>query len=217
MGFRRVCLGIFAAVLVWILFVGVGFSPTQEKKIAAGKGPAPKRFPVHIRTLAGPPSARTAQLDAEGKPATIRCATCHAMLVPSAATKAGEQLSKFHQGLQFKHGQLSCLSCHHAEDYDSLRAADNRKIPYSRVIDLCGQCHGPQKRDYDHGAHGGMTGYWDLTKGPRQRNNCIDCHDPHHPAYPRVQPVFPPKDRFPPSHEVHGTTENGRVKEGAQQ
>jgi hypothetical protein len=66
------------------------------------------------------------------------------------------------------------------------------------VMDLCGQCHGPQARDYAHGAHGGMTGYWDLSRGPRERNNCIDCHDPHAPAFPKVRPVFAPKDRFPP-------------------
>jgi nitrate reductase cytochrome c-type subunit len=59
---------------------------------------------------------------------------------------------------------------------------------------LCAQCHGPQARDFQHGAHGGMTGYWDLSKGPRRRNSCIDCHDPHAPKYPAVMPVFPPAE-----------------------
>ena len=62
---------------------------------------------------------------------------------------------------------------------------------------LCAQCHGPQFRDYQHGAHGGMTGYWDLTKGGRMRNNCIDCHDPHAPKYPTVTPGPRPERPLP--------------------
>jgi hypothetical protein len=61
---------------------------------------------------------------------------------------------------------------------------------------LCAQCHGPQYRDYQNGAHGGMTGNWDLSKGGRVRNNCIDCHDPHAPRYPTVTPSRGPNDRF---------------------
>jgi hypothetical protein len=40
-----------------------------------------------------------------------------------------------------------------------------------------------------------MRGYWDLTRGPRERNTCTDCHDVHAPLYPKVRPVFPPRDR----------------------
>jgi hypothetical protein len=77
-----------------------------------------------------------------------------------------------------------------------LRLADGRSLPYSDVMSLCAQCHGPQFRDYQHGAHGGMTGYWDLSKGGRTRNSCIDCHDPHAPKYPTVTPARGPNDRF---------------------
>jgi formate-dependent nitrite reductase cytochrome c552 subunit len=62
-------------------------------------------------------------------------------------------------------------------------------------MQLCAQCHGPQYRDYRHGAHGGMAGHWDLAKGGRVRNNCIDCHDPHSPKYPTVRPAGGPLDR----------------------
>ena len=164
--------------------------------------PAPQpekpRFAVRIRTPDGPPRVKTAQLDANGLPAEVRCNTCHATRKPNLATRNSDQLQEFHQGLKFQHGLLTCVSCHHAEDYESLRLADGRKIGFPQVMDLCSQCHGPQARDYAHGAHGGMTGFWDLGRGPRQRNNCIDCHDPHAPAFPNVRPVFAPKDRFPP-------------------
>jgi nitrate/TMAO reductase-like tetraheme cytochrome c subunit len=164
--------------------------------------PAKKSFSTHIRTPEGSPKVKTAQVDPHGKPALVRCATCHAVNDPNESIHSGAELKTFHQGLKYQHGNLTCVSCHHRDDYDSLRGADNRRIPYANVMELCSQCHGPQARDYAHGAHGGMTGHWDLSKGPRLRNNCIDCHDPHHPAYPKVQPVFPPKDRFTPA--AHG-------------
>lgn len=66
----------------------------------------------------------------------------------------------------------------------------------ARAIELCRQCHGPQARDYDHGTHGGMTGYWDTTRGPRLRNHCTDCHDAHSPAIVPVMPAAPPRDRY---------------------
>ena len=102
------------------------------------------------------------------------------------------------------HGDLSCLSCHNPDDYGTLRLADQRAVLYRDVMTLCAQCHGPQYRDYLHGAHGGMNGYWDLTKGPRTRNSCIHCHDPHAPAFPSMRPTFKPRDRFLESHESLG-------------
>lgn len=164
------------------------------------KAAQPAVHSVQIRTPLGTPLVATGQRDPNGKPVGIRCVTCHANRKPNATTQTGEALKEFHQGLKFKHGNLTCVSCHHADDYDSLRLADNRKIKFPHVMDLCSQCHGPQARDYANGTHGGMTGYWDLAKGGRKRNNCIDCHDSHAPAYPQVRPVFAPKDRFPPHH-----------------
>jgi hypothetical protein len=103
--------------------------------------------------------------------------------------------TEFHQDLHYAHGGLSCLSCHDAGNYDSLRRADGRLIAFPQAAQqLCTQCHGTQARDYERGAHGGMRGYWDLSRGERTRNSCIDCHDPHAPGYPAVSPVFPPQD-----------------------
>lgn len=157
----------------------------------------PVRHAVHVRQPDGPPRVATGKVDFRGQPVTVSCTTCHATRTPDASNFAGEQLDEFHQGLVVKHGELTCLSCHNNNDYDTLRHADGRSIEFTNVMTLCAQCHGPQKRDYDHGSHGGMNGHWDLTRGPRTRNNCIDCHDPHAPAYPVVRPVFKPRDRNP--------------------
>jgi formate-dependent nitrite reductase cytochrome c552 subunit len=118
------------------------------------------------------------------------------MKEPNPQAQLGADLTAFHQGLHGAHGNLACVSCHNpAEGYGSLRLADGKSLPYAEVMHLCAQCHGPQYRDYQHGAHGGMTGYWDLSKGGRTRANCIDCHNPHTPKYQPVQPAKGPNDR----------------------
>lgn len=149
-----------------------------------------------IHTPLAPPAVDTGELDAHGRPVLANCTTCHATRTPNARTVRGDHLTEFHLGLTMQHGELTCLSCHNRDNYEQLRRADGRPLDFPMVMQLCAQCHGPQYRDYQHGAHGGMNGYWDLTRGPRYRNNCIDCHNPHAPQYPRVRPVLSPKDRF---------------------
>ena len=96
------------------------------------------------------------------------------------------------------------MSCHNERDYDTLRLADGTSVRYEEVSRLCAQCHGSQARDYAHGVHGGMSGYWDTTRGVQTRNQCTHCHAPHAPAYPSMRPTFKPRDRFlPPTSEPH--------------
>lgn len=157
---------------------------------------AAELHPIIVRRPAGPPHVGTGVFDASGMEITIACSTCHASREPNFDNASGADLDLFHQGLTFRHGSITCLSCHNPGNYDALRLADGRRLEYPDVMTLCAQCHGPQARDYEHGIHGGMTGYWDRTKGPRTRNNCIDCHDPHAPQFPRMIPTFKPRDRF---------------------
>lgn len=134
--------------------------------------------------------------DSRGAPIRVRCETCHAMRqdAPVPATMAA--LTEFHSGLKFTHGDVECRSCHAAGQPPRLKLASGEQLAVQDAIRLCAQCHGPQFRDYQHGAHGGMTGYWDVTRGERIRNHCIDCHDPHVPQITPVVPVPPPRDRF---------------------
>ncbi len=179
---------------VWL----VGAVLAAEKKDAPEPAPVveaskPALSPVTI-LRPGVPRVATGRLLSNGDPETLACGTCHAARTPDTLKATEVELDEFHQGLKFNHGGRTCLSCHNADDYDSLRLADGRAIGFPNVMELCAQCHGTQHRDYVHGAHGGMTGHWDLTRGPRTRNNCTTCHDPHAPAYPLVHPVFKPTD-----------------------
>jgi len=157
---------------------------------------SPTRYSVSIRKPAGPPRVAIDQTDAHGNQLTVACSTCHATRNPDFGNKTSADLKEFHRGLPFSHGQVSCLSCHNENNYDTLKLADGAAVEFTNVMRLCAQCHGPQMKDYEHGAHGGMNGYWDLTRGPRTKNNCVDCHHPHTPQFPEMQPTFKPQDRF---------------------
>ena len=90
-------------------------------------------------------------------------------------------------------------------------------LPTTEALELCAQCHGLQWTDFQHGAHGGMRGAWDLNAGPRERNHCVDCHDPHRPAFGQYRPMPPPRDRFVPTpphraHSEHGAQSPSRAE-----
>lgn len=201
----------FPAIVIALLVLGaawllraspggedVGGTAAAPATPSAAGDPTPTQATHHaVRIHPGPPTPRVlATLPGNGGvPALVSCSTCHSTRKPDLANASGEALNEFHQGLTYRHGGMSCLSCHNAANYDTLRRADGTAIEYPNTLELCAQCHGPQYRDYRNGSHGGMTGHWDLRAGGRVRNTCTDCHDVHAPAYPQVQPVFPPLDR----------------------
>lgn len=193
---RLVVLLLFSVAVVGVR-AALKTAPLEEAATAQATPVAqPAKFPVHIRKPAGPPTVDTGILDAHGATVMVSCSTCHTTRQPNHQNKTVKQMNEFHQGMAFAHGKVSCLSCHNPNDYDSLKLADGSRVEFTEVMTLCAQCHGPQMKDYQHGVHGGMTGHWDLTKGPQTKNNCVDCHNPHSPQFPKMQPTFKPKDRF---------------------
>lgn len=166
---------------------------------AAAPEPA-AAHPVTIRPRPRDAAIATGLTGPDGQPILASCATCHATRPANAKLRDAAELKTFHQGLTKKHGELACVSCHNAADgYMTFRLADGRAVPFDQPMQLCAQCHGTQHRDYLHGAHGGMTGHWDLARGPRVRNSCVECHDAHAPAIRPVTPAPGPRDRFLPA------------------
>ena len=157
--------------------------------------PGPPTFPVEIHAPPRLIAVATGEMDAAGRPVRTACVSCHSLrpVAPIPTTMAA--LDEFHQGLAFTHGALSCTSCHLAGPTPALHLADGTRVDLRDAIALCRQCHGPQATDYDHGAHGGMTGSWDRSTGGQTRNHCVDCHDPHVPQFQPSWPVLPPRDR----------------------
>lgn len=194
-----------AFVCLWFFKNSVNANqPTTIVPLSASQNQSiQSKFEVSIRGIGDAPRVLTDETDSNGNPVTVSCSTCHQTRKPNFENTVGEDMDEFHQGLTMQHGNLSCLSCHNNENYDTLRLSDGRKVQYKDVMTLCAQCHGPQFRDYENGAHGGMTGYWSLEKGGRLRNHCLHCHDPHYPKYQIMLPVHSPKDRFLHKTEAH--------------
>lgn len=202
--------GLVVASLLCAAIVGVGAAmrtgvssetnagdhPVNHQDVTRPPAIPLRRFPVEIRKPSGPPRVVTPLKNAHGSAVTVTCSTCHNTRQPNDQNRTVNDLDEFHGGMVFSHGTVSCLSCHNPSDYDSLKLADGRRVEFTDVMTLCGQCHGPQLKDYEHGAHGGMNGYWDLTRGPQVKNNCVDCHSPHSPQFPKMRPTFKPRDRF---------------------
>lgn len=152
-------------------------------------------FPVDIHIPAKLTSVQASQ--GSDEPTRILCVTCHSLRPGAKLPESTAGLREFHAGLALRHGTLTCASCHAPDSpAERLRLADGREIQFVEAITICSQCHGTQRRSYDHGTHGGMTGYWDLSRGPRERNMCVDCHDPHSPRFVGGMPVHRPRDRF---------------------
>ena len=182
-----------------VIFFAARADASDSPKTSAAAPVSPLHtslHPVVIKKPAGAPKVATGLTNFHGEPVMASCVSCHATTTPNREARRAEDLKKFHQGLKYAHGELSCLSCHNPGNYETLRLADGRTLDFTESMTLCSQCHGPQRRDYDMGLHGGMNGHWDLRRGGRTRNTCINCHDPHAPAFPLVMPVLPPRDRI---------------------
>lgn len=151
---------------------------------------------VEVRVPAKLSGIETGRTNARGEPLRVACETCHSLREPGKLPERPEQLGAFHRRLTLNHGSLRCASCHVPGREDRLTLAGGDSVAMTDVISLCGQCHGPQKRDFDRGSHGGMQGYWDRRSGNAVKNNCVDCHDPHTPQYVGGKPVLKPRDRF---------------------
>lgn len=146
---------------------------------------------VHLPTTLG--VLDTPVQDVHGTPVGVACATCHGPTAAGSwAARPGEA---FHTGVSLTHGGLACDACHDPEDRSRLRLADGTSVEFAATIRLCAQCHGPKFTTWEHGAHGGMNGYWDTRRGPRLRNHCVDCHAPHNPQIPPVTPLPRAQDR----------------------
>lgn len=210
----------FFALSVWIALTGCNpdVRPEQvdenvDRVPVAGNSEQPvpnirnsaTKLPLHPVVLAPAPAPHGVQASgSEPGGQSIPCGTCHTTREPDRSTRSGAALDEFHVGLTYAHGGQACVSCHDPDDYSKLRLADGTNVDFATPMALCAQCHGTQKRDYDNGSHGGWNGYWDLTRGPRTRNQCTHCHDPHAPAYPSMQPTFKPRDRFLDDETQHG-------------
>jgi hypothetical protein len=134
----------------------------------------------------------TGEREHDGMAARAPCGTCHGFVAPKDKYVAANKLEDFHKGVEILHGGQSCRTCHSVPGFEAFNLAGGESVSHEEVMRLCGQCHAQRLVEYERGAHGGMTGYWDLSRGPRSRNHCLDCHNPHAPAVPPMVPAPAP-------------------------
>ena len=138
---------------------------------------------------------------------TYRCSDCHD-IIPSPV-ETDRPLTQ-HTEIVLEHGiNTRCFNCHHRTNRDAFVDDAGGEIPWDQPPLLCGKCHGPVYRDWQHGSHGRTNGYWDKTRGPQERRKCIECHDPHHPPFQPLKPAPGPDTlrmgvQEPPLHERGG-------------
>ena len=118
---------------------------------------------------------------------TYNCSDCH-RIIPSP-TETQRRLTQ-HTEVQLNHGiNTRCFNCHHLTDRDAFVDDFGQPIPWNQPQLLCAKCHGTVYRDWQHGSHGRINGYWDVTRGPQTKRRCIECHDPHHPPFAPLPPA----------------------------
>lgn len=135
---------------------------------------------------------------------TYNCSDCH-RIIPSP--RETERRLTQHTEIQLEHGlNTRCFNCHHTGNRDALVDDFGQEIPWNQPQLLCAKCHGPVYRDWQHGSHGRINGYWDPDQGPQTKRRCIECHDPHHPPFGTLPPAPGPNTLRmgaprPPEHE----------------
>jgi len=186
-----------------LLSLGCGHEDQRASAVPSATTSTQTRFRTSINIPERLTSVDVGGAGNGGVEQRVRCETCHAVRPPKPLPESMSALTEFHVGMRFTHGTLSCTACHAEGQPPKLKLATGEPLPTASALQLCAQCHGPQYRDYEHGAHGGMNGYWDTSAGNRTRNHCVDCHDPHTPQVEAVSPKPPPRDRFLNQGETH--------------
>ncbi len=121
------------------------------------------------------------------------CSQCHrpsASVGEAPLTPQGQRQGNLHRHLEFKHMPevKDCFMCHGHQNPDTLVLLDGQAITQEQVPELCGQCHGLKKAEWERGLHGRLEGNWQTQK---IKPICIECHNAHKPKFPKLK-AFPP-------------------------
>lgn len=173
---------VYALLLLWFLAV--------TETVWAQTTPNPRASPA-IPTFQGYPDAPPFSVVPRQDGLTFHpCTQCHQFMPPNPTPR---QLMAPHPiTLNHGRGRMWCLTCHHADDRDTLRTLRDEKVSFDEVFLVCGQCHFNRQKDWYFGGHGKRVADW---QGERQIFLCTHCHDPHDPTIKPRQAQKPPPVR----------------------
>ncbi len=111
------------------------------------------------------------------------CTNCHndELKKLKANNKVGEKNA--HWNIQIVHASdktMDCMTCHSETNLDVLNSITQTEIDFNESYKSCAQCHSTQYKEWQGGAHGKRVGGW---VPPRIAKTCVECHDPHKPAF----------------------------------
>jgi nitrate/TMAO reductase-like tetraheme cytochrome c subunit len=110
------------------------------------------------------------------------CKNCHNVGLDELHSQNPE-VKKAHWDIEFVHADqavMNCLTCHNNENLESLVSLNRKAVSFDNSQNLCAQCHTTQFADWKGGAHGKALAGW---VDPRVSYTCVNCHNPHKPAF----------------------------------
>ena len=114
----------------------------------------------------------------KGKPPTLRYDPNGKLIIP-----------KEHSDIVMGHGKHgrnnNCFNCHNETNLDACcKPAMAAKVNFPTANCYAAVATARPIEDWEAGAHGRTSGYWDRSLGPMDRKICVDCHNPHSPHIP---------------------------------
>ena len=126
--------------------------------------------------------------DRKSQIASYNCTECHTESIEDLKQpNLGEKAA--HWNIKLVHASaetMNCATCHTSNDMDNLHSLTNSTIDFNYSYKVCSQCHQQEFKDWKGGAHGKQLGGW---APPRLSNTCVNCHNPHQPAFEKRWPV----------------------------
>ncbi len=111
------------------------------------------------------------------------CLNCHDRSIEKLSKERRDQYKVSHWNIEIKHASketMNCFTCHNSDNLNQLHSITKQDISFDKSYNLCGQCHSTQKKEWLGGAHGKRIGGW---APPRTSRTCVNCHNPHSPAF----------------------------------
>lgn len=106
---------------------------------------------------------------------------------PSSKTLSVADVTKSYRHIE---NQKKCRNCHVTDQGAGIKFLTGKSLQRKEIPELCGQCHGVVKRDWENSIHGKKLDTW---KSSGRKLTCVDCHDPHDPKFKSMKAYPPPK------------------------
>lgn len=120
--------------------------------------------------------------------ASYNCTECHTEPIENLKQHQLDEKAA-HWNIKLVHASaetMNCATCHTSSDMDNLHSLTNSTIDFNYSYKVCSQCHQQEFKDWKGGAHGKQLGGW---APPRLSKTCVNCHNPHQPAFEKRWPV----------------------------